>query len=476
MLSSRVQGNVTIDPGTDTTVYGDGDLTAANNVTAGKTLYAENGSDPDSIMHLQHESVGVLNHMNVRYTFNYNDGDPFNIGVDNDEPKMIWSMQSTMYRQGMMFGDTGSGTTTVFGIGTSSNDGVSWDPRFVVKQNGLVGINKNNPSVALDVDGDASIDGKLTVTGLIDPTGLVLDEQSEVPEGATAPGKGTVWVKDDSPNFLVFTDNTGTDHGIGPNVTQPLTNKTIGSATNTVEATHLRNVPITSTAPTSNQQLIFNGSMWTPEDQYNPDTTVTFFDDFLGAEIGDTWIVNKFGIGSSAVIVDGVGGQVKIQSGDDAGEYAEINTFTKCVDKYTSPNLKFRLKLSHITNTNVSLGYKDTNDEKVEFYYNVSTADNWFTRTTAGGTSTNNDSGVAATTNWMLFQIIGTESDVKFYINGALVATHNTNLSDSLMKIFVRQERKTTAVRSVLLDFIHNKSGRETGEGGGGGGKSCAIM
>ena len=58
-----------------------------------------------------------------------------------------------------------------------------------------------------------TVNGKLTVTGLIDPTGLVIDEKANI--GATghttADGKGLLWVRNDAPNSLVFTDDAGTD-------------------------------------------------------------------------------------------------------------------------------------------------------------------------------------------------------------------------------------------------------------------------
>ena len=62
-------------------------------------------------------------------------------------------------------------------------------------------------------DGEVTINGKLTVTGLIDPTGLVLDEQSSVPFSTTA-GMGTLWVRNDSPNTLQFTDDAGTTRDV----------------------------------------------------------------------------------------------------------------------------------------------------------------------------------------------------------------------------------------------------------------------
>lgn len=63
------------------------------------------------------------------------------------------------------------------------------------------------------LDGDLEITGKLTVGGLIDPTGLVLVEQASDP-ASTGAGEGTFWVRDDSPNVPMFTDDAGVDHNL----------------------------------------------------------------------------------------------------------------------------------------------------------------------------------------------------------------------------------------------------------------------
>lgn len=54
---------------------------------------------------------------------------------------------------------------------------------------------------------------KLYVSGLIDPTGVVFDEQASTP-WTPAAAKGCIWVKNDTPNTLWFTDDAGTDHQI----------------------------------------------------------------------------------------------------------------------------------------------------------------------------------------------------------------------------------------------------------------------
>jgi len=75
--------------------------------------------------------------------------------------------------------------------------------------------NNNGSTTFFSVDATGTtIDGKLTVTGLIDPTGTQFVEQASNP-GVVATGNGTIWVRNNSPNVLVFTDNTGTDTVLG---------------------------------------------------------------------------------------------------------------------------------------------------------------------------------------------------------------------------------------------------------------------
>jgi hypothetical protein len=59
-------------------------------------------------------------------------------------------------------------------------------------------------------DGEVTINGKLNVTGGIDPTYLGLNEQASFPTSAVA-GIGYLWVRNDAPTTLVYTDDTGSD-------------------------------------------------------------------------------------------------------------------------------------------------------------------------------------------------------------------------------------------------------------------------
>jgi hypothetical protein len=72
---------------------------------------------------------------------------------------------------------------------------------------------KTNTYFSVNQD-EITINGKLTVTGLLDPTGCQFIEQSSNP-GIVAPGNGTIWVRNDSPNVLIYTDDLGNDTVLG---------------------------------------------------------------------------------------------------------------------------------------------------------------------------------------------------------------------------------------------------------------------
>ena len=68
----------------------------------------------------------------------------------------------------------------------------------------------------------AHFEGDIKVTGVVDPTATVYEEQTVSPV-TPATGIGVVWVKDDVPTVLVFTDSSGAEHDItGPGVTDTL--------------------------------------------------------------------------------------------------------------------------------------------------------------------------------------------------------------------------------------------------------------
>lgn len=58
------------------------------------------------------------------------------------------------------------------------------------------------------------VKGKLTVDGLIDPTGLVLEGQTGAPYGPEGTSQGLIWIEDDTPTKLMYTDNQNKDSNV----------------------------------------------------------------------------------------------------------------------------------------------------------------------------------------------------------------------------------------------------------------------
>ena len=123
---------------------------------------------------------------------------------------------------GLHVEDQGSSSTTTYGVQIEDQTGTAaygvWqdgtDDLNVFRGAVIVGATALSGSEALRVVGDVDITGKLTVSGVIDPTDLVFTEQSDHTTTPVA-GIGILWVRDDAPNVIVFTDDTGVDTVLG---------------------------------------------------------------------------------------------------------------------------------------------------------------------------------------------------------------------------------------------------------------------
>jgi len=127
-------------------------------------------------------------------------------GVKIDTPQGAGTVTNSygIYISAMLYGTAGYG---IYQNGTADLN--------VFRGDVVIGGTAMSSTELLRVVGAARIEGKLTVTGLIDPTGMVFDDQATVPGGAPGAGKGTLWVKNDTPTTLKFTDSAGGEYQIG---------------------------------------------------------------------------------------------------------------------------------------------------------------------------------------------------------------------------------------------------------------------
>lgn len=82
--------------------------------------------------------------------------------------------------------------------------------RMRITSTGQVAIGTTSPS-----PGKAfSVVGDVNISGMIDPTGVEFVEQA-TPPGTGGAGTGRIWVRNDTPTALIFTDDVGSDIVIG---------------------------------------------------------------------------------------------------------------------------------------------------------------------------------------------------------------------------------------------------------------------
>ena len=86
------------------------------------------------------------------------DNDPYNLALDasmNDRGFAFTSEEGT-YQQAMLFSDVDGEDDVFFGISTSSDSGSTWNPAFVITQDGNIGIGTATPSAKLTIGGTTS--------------------------------------------------------------------------------------------------------------------------------------------------------------------------------------------------------------------------------------------------------------------------------------------------------------------------------
>ncbi len=251
---------------------------------------------------------------------------------------------------------------------------------------------------------------------------------------------------------------------VGTDTTQSLTNKTlecVGTG-NTVEATHLRLEPIATTVPTSNQILQYQSTQWEIISPSNFQSNTLLFDDFFKNSLSSKWVTSVTGGSSSVLPIDGLGGQVRLTSGPNIGNSAQLHSGIRVMNAGSNGQLSFRIKLSSTTNTIVRVGGYTSTTDAIDFYVNNTTGGNWYSRTMSATTSTTMNTGVAVSTNWVIMRINLSTPAVQFYINNTLVTTHNTNIPSALLRIYTHQESASASSRNTTLDYVLFSSDRDT--------------
>jgi hypothetical protein len=224
----------------------------------------------------------------------------------------------------------------------------------------------------------------------------------------------------------------------------------------------IQGISVSETTPSDGQHLIFNAleNKWAPS--RSPKQTTLLYDDFITSSLSTMWVIAFSGSGSTVDVVDGIGGQVNVTSGSTINNYAELRISNKTLIKSSDFKVIGRLKLASNLNTLTEFGlYNDANN-LIRFFYNVTTTPgNWYAETINAGNSTTNDTSSAANTAWHIFEIHGSNSEIKFYIDDTLCATNSSNLPTGLLRIYIKQTSVASSSKTITCDYIEATCDRE---------------
>jgi len=269
-----------------------------------------------------------------------------------------------------------------------------------------------------------------------------------------------------------------TSHATGG--TDALAPADIGAAA----ATHTHGVgDLTAGSATSGQVLTYNGSAWapaTPALAFNPATTCEAWSDFLGnstipwqsvtANGGSVnftqpeTLNNRFGLAnlgtgttsSSARVYVGSNLQDAIEFGGGSHVFETAATLINNLSSSAERFIVYAGFFDSLTGTPAEGAYFRYSDD-------VNGGD-WQCVTVTGSTETTTDSNVAPTVgtyNKFRIEVNAAASEVKFYIDGNLVATHTTNIPGSGDRFGVGfNVRKTvgTSTRQSRWDYLYYKA------------------
>jgi hypothetical protein len=129
----------------------------------------------------------------------------------------------------------------------------------------------------------------------------------------------------------------------------------------------------------------------------------------------------------------------------------EYHCYSICSTAVTSLELEFGIFDSAVENA-----VQSTTSHHAVIYYDSSESGNWICANGNASAQTKTTTSVAVVQNTpYLFAIINDETDVKFYINGNLVATHTTNLPNASTTLFPRGYLKcrSTPSRTAYSKF-----------------------
>lgn len=189
--------------------------------------------------------------------------------------------------------------------------------------------------------------------------------------------------------------------------------------------------------------------------------TVSLFDDFLFDLAG--WTI----LNTGAVLANGPNGLMRI-SNSAAATFHGIKTVQKAFTLDASDAITFECRLR--SNVDVAaflqFGFTDNTGSQASpangvWFDNFSVAtDRWKARTRASGVETSTDTGVSISSSLETIKLVATTSQVTFFVDDVLVATHVTNIPTVGMNLFLAITGTGEPTAEMIVDFVqatHNR-------------------
>lgn len=162
----------------------------------------------------------------------------------------------------------------------------------------------------------------------------------------------------------------------------------------------------------------------------------------------------------------GAGGLLELNSGGAAYMSAFLpgTSSTTRYDFSGSKDVRIKFRWKAGASNILGVGFADTTDIYASNSANGNSARFIFssgtlyavTGTGAANTNTDISSGITST-NWNVFEIVcNTGTDVKFYVNGTLKATHSTNLPTGVIPLSIGYSAATTTYITPIIVSIEN--------------------
>lgn len=255
---------------------------------------------------------------------------------------------------------------------------------------------------------------------------------------------------------------------------------TVTSQSGDYSASQITNTPAGNISATDVQTAI-NELDTEKQKKFDPNTDSVLFDDFftgmIGASTGLGWLVTVSGTGatvtsgtygvnstekamgvltmSTGTTASGRVGLNRAQNGIILGYHAVDLTWRVAFDTLSDVTDNYICYVGMLDNLGAGLSI-----DGVFFDYTAG-QNNWRCNTRSNNTSTTTDSGVAVTTAYSTLRIVidAAATEVNFYIDGVLVATHTTNIPTDPrftgIGVTIRKNAGTSS-RDVHVDYYYH--------------------